>query len=75
VTLSRPIKVFIGVLTIWPIVYMFLFIGFVALSFFAISSGRLPEGNDGPPIWFVALMVGHLGTMMMALALTAFYIV
>ncbi len=77
-TLSRPIKVLIGALTIWPIVYVFFFVGFIALSIFAISDGvstRLPATNDGPPIWFAVLMVLHLGTMAIGLAVMAFYIV
>ena len=34
-TLSRPLKILIGALTIWPIAYGFVFVGFVVLSFFA----------------------------------------
>ena len=77
-TLSRPIKVLIGILTIWPIAYMLLFVGFVAVSFLTIAAGEpghLATGKDGPPVWFFALMVAHVGTMLIALALTAFYIV
>ena len=77
-TLSRPPKILIGALTIWPIAYGFVFVGFVVLSFVAIAQGELGRASasgGGPPIWFVTLMVAHVGTMAIALALTAFYVV
>jgi len=78
VVLSRPLKILVGVLTVWPFVYMCAFVGVIVLSVFAVSAGGsalFPEKSDGPPIWFVALLVAHLATIVLALALTAFYIV
>jgi hypothetical protein len=75
-TVSRPLKVIVGALTIWPIVYMCLFIGFIVLSILAVSdSARVPARSDGPPLWFAALMLGHLGTIAITVAVTTFYIV
>jgi len=75
--LSRPLKVAIGMLTAWPLVYMFVFIAFIAGTMFWIGVMAPGDGShsSGPPVAFLALMAGHLATTMLMLGLTAFYIV
>ena len=71
--MQKPAKVVLGALSLWPIVYMFLFIGFF---FLAVLAGPGPaEPGSGPnPAW--ALFIGvHLLTMVLILALEVFYIV
>jgi hypothetical protein len=70
--LSRPIAVLIGVFTAWPIVYMFLFFAFILGSFMRMASTKEPEGVFKS---FQVLMAAHLGTMLIMVALLAFYIV
>ena len=67
-TLSRSAKVLIGALTLWPILHIFIFMWSVAVSFGAGPS-------QGPDEWFKWLMILHLGTMVVILALITFYIV
>ena len=53
--------------TIWPFVYMLLFMG---VAFFAFLAG-----NNGPSIIWTIIIPLHLLTMLMIIGLTAFYIV
>jgi hypothetical protein len=68
-TLSRGAKVLVGAVTLWPIFYMFVFMGTFAMSF--VGAGRYHEPDD----WFKWLMFLHFGTMVVMLALITFYIV
>lgn len=68
---SRATTVLIGVLTVWPIVYMILFFGFIAFSF---TSAR--SGNDSAfPALFAYILPLHLLTILLMFALMAVYIV
>jgi len=75
--LSRNLKILIGVLTCWPVVYIFLFVAFIATTMFWLSGSprRLDAHSSGPPIAFMVLMAFHLATMLSMFALTTFYIV
>jgi len=72
--LGKPAKVLIALATIWPLVYVFLFIGF---CFFSVLTGfgRTKPPGEAPPYFFVVLIVLHLFTMFWLLALAIFYIV
>ena len=75
--LSRTLKIVIGVLTAWPVLYMFVFFAFIAGTIFWIGV-MAPEGgthSSGPPVAFLGLMAAHLATIMLMFGLTAFYIV
>jgi hypothetical protein len=70
---SRVTTIVIGVATIWPIIYMCLFFGFIAYSF---SSANLPAGqSSGVPVLFKFIFVLHLLTMLLMFILMAVYIV
>jgi hypothetical protein len=75
--LSRPVKVVIGVLTAWPVLYIFLFFGFIVASMIWMS--QLPKGggadSSGPPIAFLLLFAAHFATILLMFGLIAFYIV
>lgn len=75
-------KVWLGIATIWPIVYMFLFmVGIFSVMIFAGLQGNPP--NPGPPapgsllfpLGFMALFAVHMVTILGTLALTVFYII
>lgn len=71
--MQKPTKVILGVATLWPIVYVFLF---MALFFSAILFGPGPAESGSGTHPLMALFVGvHLLTMLLILALTVFYIV
>jgi hypothetical protein len=72
--LSRSLKILIGVLTAWPVLYILLFFAFIATTMFWMGGAHGRVGS-GPPIAFMVLMVAHLGTMFLMMALTTFYIV
>lgn len=69
--LSRTQKVLLGAASIWPLVYIFLFIaiiiGFIALA----QSGPQPILGTLFPV----VMVVHLLTILLTFALTVFYII
>jgi hypothetical protein len=73
-TLSKPLKVAIGGLSLWPVVYMFLFIAFMFTSIFWMSSDGARH-SAGPPLAFLVIFGLHLGTILMVFALLAFYMV
>jgi hypothetical protein len=58
-------------LTIWPFIYMFLFMGGI---FFAISHPG-PSHADGPPLLMKVILPLHLLTMLEMMGLLVFYIV
>ena len=63
----------IGVLTLWPVVYMFIFFAFVLTS-----SARIPGTAKEPESAFQSfqlLFAAHIGTMLIIMGLLAFYIV
>jgi hypothetical protein len=73
--MQKPAKVLLGVATLWPIVYVFLFIAFFFSAFlFGPGTAETGTGSGMPPL-MALLFVLHLLTMVFILALTVFYIV
>ena len=68
--MQKPTKLFLGVATLWPIVYVFLFFVFI---FSTILSG--PETGEAFGRKFALIFGLHLLTMLIIMALTVFYIV
>ena len=62
----------VGLLTLWPIVYMFIFKGSI---FFVLAEATGRSSPGGIPDPFRYLFVAHLGTMLVMLGLLVFYIV
>jgi hypothetical protein len=79
--MKKSRKVWLGIATIWPIVYMFLFIGaiFLLVLFSGLQDGGPGAGSHPPsllfPFGFMGLMVVHMVTILGTLALTVFYII
>jgi hypothetical protein len=70
---SRPVAVLVGALTLWPILYMFIFFAVFMNGFFTHpGSAEQPEAAFRS---FQILMALHLGTMLLMMALLTFYIV
>jgi hypothetical protein len=71
---SKPKKILLGVLTVWPLAYMMTFVVTVLGLVMTASGVRPPSGpGSGPPAWVPLLFVAHIGTMMLMLGLTVFY--
>jgi uncharacterized membrane protein (DUF485 family) len=70
----RATVLFIGALTAWPIVYFFLFIGFIAFSFASINGGAGGHPNAGFNA-FRYIVPAHILTMLLMFVLTAVYVV
>lgn len=74
-TLSRPVKLLVAALTVWPIVYILVFFAFAAMF---ILWAPLPGGSgtdSQPPAAFLAFFAAHLGTMFLTFGLSAFYVI
>ena len=72
--LSRPIKIVVGILTAWPVLYIFLFFAFIAGTIFWISRSASGGGHSsGPPVAFLLLFAAHFATILLMFALIAFY--
>jgi len=67
--IGKPLAIIIGIITLWPIIYMVLFMGSI---FLAMATGF---NQQQAPHFFPYLMVAHLGTMLIMFGLLAFYIV
>ncbi len=74
--LDKSLKLLVGALSVWPLLYIFLFFGFIAFLFVGmIGDGGQPQKSSGVPIAFVVLVAAHFGTMLLLFALLVFYIV
>ncbi len=75
--LSKTQKILLGVLSGWPLVYIFVFMAFI-FAMIAMSAGNPGGGSDLNPLFgggFVIFFVVHMVTILLSLALTVFYIV
>jgi hypothetical protein len=70
--LSKPLAVLVGVLTIWPTVYVGLFMGFI---FWTIATQPSSDPEAAMPFEFLVLLAGHAATMVITVGLLVFYIV
>lgn len=73
--LSKPAKLIVGVLTVWPFIYLFLFFGFVFASFFWMVQAQETAHSAGPPRAFLLLFAAHFATMLEMMGLLVFYVV
>jgi hypothetical protein len=80
--MKRSTKIWLGIATIWPIIYLALF--FVVIFAVFIVAGldpgtHVPVGNPPPsiffPVGFIAFFVLHMLTIMDTLGLMVFYII
>ncbi len=69
--MSTGKKLALGAFTIWPVLYIFLFMGFVLFSMFAMETGS----SEGPPMMFMVIFPLHMLTMLSMFALIAIYVV
>ena len=71
--MKKSTKILLGLLTLWPFLYMILFFLFVfSTILFMPGQGR---EESGPPLFFVVFIALHLFTMLWIMALTIFYMV
>ena len=73
-TISKPVKLLVGALSVWPFVYLVLFVGFVATSVFWIGQTEADESGL-VPIAFGLVFVVHFATILSIFGLTIFYVV
>jgi hypothetical protein len=80
---NKTAKLVLGAATIWPLVYMLCFMGFIMSMFFVFSQDAATQAGSphatGPgPVavnWFFGLFAAHMLTMLVTLGLMIFYIV
>jgi hypothetical protein len=71
--MKKPLKILLGLATVWPFAYMLLFFFVVFSSLFFVTGPGDPE--SGPPLFFLVLFPLHILTMFWITALTVFYMV
>ena len=76
--MKKSNKVLLGIATIWPILYMFLFMVGIFLMVMLAPNGGPPGRGPGSaliPFGFVAFLALHLLTIFGHMGLTVFYII
>lgn len=80
--MKKSTKIWLGIATIWPIVYIFLFVVVVLSAVILLphdpgppTLGSGPPGSMLFPIGFMGLFAVHILTILGTLALTVFYII
>jgi hypothetical protein len=72
-SMSKPVKVLLGIATAWPLVYvglfMFAIFGMMILEFYAPT-----VSSDEMPIWFFVLFAGYFLTFIWMMGLIVIYI-
>ena len=68
--IGKPLALIIGLVSLWPAIYMLLFLGFFVWTAFTILN-RQPQD----PGLFPYIVIPHIGTMLVMFALMSFYIV
>lgn len=75
--MSKRRKIFVGLLTAWPIVYIGLFM-LAIMSMFVLGPLTAGAGNGGPPTalfgGFGLIFVGHAVTMLLQFGLLFFFL-
>ncbi len=72
--LGKPARLLLGLATLWPVLYLFIFlIFFVYLFTRTLVPGSGPA--SGPERWFMLIFPLHLLTILLSFGLTAIYIV
>lgn len=73
--MSKSTKIILAVLTAWPVVYMFTFMGFVIYFFVTVAiKNQPPEPNHFPSV-FAVLGILHVLTILEIFGLMIFYLV
>jgi hypothetical protein len=70
--MSKFSKIMLGLLSIWPFLWIGIFIVLMIAMMFTLPHA---SKHDGPPVLFLAMIVPHLLTMLTILGLQVFYIV
>ena len=70
--MNKTLKILLGLVTLWPALYMVIFFAFVFSAFLFVSSSE--GGDPGFPLSFMIIFPLHLLTMIVIVALTIFYI-
>lgn len=71
--IRKPLALLMGVVTLWPIVYMVIFMAFALGAVLPATTGA--QNRDFIESSFSYLFVAHAGTMLGMFGLLAFYIV
>ena len=72
--MNKPAKIALAIASIWPFIWMLIFVLFIFGTFF-VSSNQEPTQHRGVPLPFTLFFAGHILTMLWMFALTTFYIV
>jgi hypothetical protein len=83
VDVSKSTQLVLGVATLWPLVYMFLFLAYIVWMVFGVALEAGPHGGSREPtttdVTFVRSFFGifavHILTMLEILGLTVFYVI
>jgi hypothetical protein len=74
--MKKPAKIALAVASIWPFVWMLIFIlFFFGMIFFVSSHSEMSDEHRGMPLPIMLLFAGHIFTILFIFALTAFYVV
>jgi hypothetical protein len=74
--MNKPAKIALAVASVWPFVWMFIFMMFIfGMMFFMSSHSEMSDRHQRMPLPVMLLFAGHFLTMLFIFALTAFYIV
>lgn len=72
--LNRPMKVLVGLATLWPLIYMLLFVAFVIVAMIVGEASRGSARHAGFPFAAVLTFLAHLGTIVLIGLLQVFYV-
>ena len=70
--MKKSNKIILGILTTWPILYMFIFMGYIFFSFFLSINSSNP--NDIMPDFFIIFIL-HFFTIFMSMGLLIYYVI
>jgi hypothetical protein len=74
--MKKSTKVWLGIATIWPICWMFIFMGLMLTFVFTLPQGPPPPGQGAPPIVYIFpfMFAMHFLTIIGHLALMVYFI-
>lgn len=72
--MSKPAKILLGLATLWPIAYLFVFLAFFISMVIGMTNAPGDHGPAAFPTAFIVLFVLHGLTMLWLIGLLVFYI-